>query len=263
MDLGLTEKIVLVTGASRGLGFATAQQFLLEGAITIINSRSEDNLQKAQESLYFKTNKRPVIYSGDMVDHSFAEKISNFIQERYGRLDILITNSGGPTPGNFESLSETQWEQALELSFLSHMRLIKASLPLLRKSDNPSVVTITSYSVKQPIPNLILSNSIRMATIGMTKTLALEFGNENIRFNSILPGWTETERVENLFSDRAQKFGTSVEIEKQKQENESALLRLGKPEEFAKATVFLASPAASYMTGLMISVDGGTLRGTY
>ena len=263
MDLKLADKIVLITGASRGLGYATAHQFLMEGAQTIINSRSEDNLIKAQQSLFEKTNRKPIIFSGDMVDRSFAEMISNFIENRFGKLDILITNSGGPPPGNFESLSEKQWDQAIELSFLSHMRLIKACLPLLRKSESPSVVTITSYSTKQPILNLILSNSIRMATIGMTKTLALEYGSENIRFNSILPGWTETERVENLLIDRAQKNGTSPEIEKQKQEKEIALLRLAKPEEFAKVTVFLASPAASYMTGLMISVDGGALKGTY
>ncbi len=263
MDLGLTDKIVLITGASRGLGYAAAQQFLLEGALTIINSRSEENLLKAQQSLFEKTNRKPIIFPGDMIDRSFAEKIMRFIENKFGKLDILFTNSGGPTPGSFESLSEELWDHAIELSFLSHMRLIKACLPLLRKSESPSVLTLTSYSAKQPIPNLILSNSIRMATIGMTKTLALEYGNENIRFNSILPGWTETERVENLFNDRAQKNGTSLEIEKQKQEKEIALLRLGKPEEFAKVAVFLASPAASYMTGLMISVDGGALKGTY
>jgi 3-oxoacyl-[acyl-carrier protein] reductase len=263
MDLGLTDKVVLITGASRGLGYATAYQFLLEGAQTIINSRSEENLLRAQQSLFEKTHRRPMIFSGDMIERSFAEKITNFIDNQYGKLDVLITNSGGPPPGNFESLSELQWDQAIELSFLSHLRLIKACLPLLRKSESPSVVTLTSYSTKQPIPNLILSNSIRMATIGMTKTLALEYGSENIRFNSILPGWTETERVENLMIDRAQKNGTSPEIEKQKQEKEIALLRMAKPEEFAKVTVFLASPAASYMTGLMISVDGGALKGTY
>jgi len=263
MDLGLTDKIVLVTGASRGLGYATAHQFLLEGTQTIINSRSEENLLKAQQSLFEITNRQPIIFTGDVVDRSFAEKITNFIEHNYGKLDILITNSGGPPPGKFESLSEKQWDEAIELSFLSHMRLIKACLPLLKKSESPSVITITSYSAKQPIPNLILSNSIRMATIGMTKSLAVEFGSENIRFNSILPGWTETERVENLLIDRAQKNGTSPEIEKQKQEKEIALLRMAKPEEFAKVTVFLASPAASYMTGLMISVDGGAQKGTY
>jgi len=263
MDLGLSNKIALVTGASRGLGFAVAQQFLLENAVTIINSRNRKNLLVAQKVLLENTQKEPYIFEGDMVDKNFSTKIANFIDKQFQKLDMLITNAGGPPPGNFESITELQWEEAIVLSFLSHVRLIRACLPLLRKSDCPSVLTVTSYSVKQPIPNLILSNSIRSATIGLTKSLALEFAQENIRFNSILPGWTETERVQKLFESRAQKNETSPEIEKQLQEKEIALNRLAKPEEFGKVAVFLSSPAASYMTGLMISVDGGTIKGTY
>lgn len=262
MDLGLSKKIVLVTGASRGLGYATALQFLLEDAQTIINSRSEENLITAQKTLYEKSKIIPTIFPGDLLDRSFAQTISEFVENKFHKLDILITNSGGPPAGSIETLTDQDWDNAIELSLLSHMRLIKSFLPLLRKSDCPSVVSITSYSVKQPIPNLILSNSIRLATIGLIKTLALEFGNENIRFNSVLPGWTETERVEKLLSNRAQINKTSPEIEKIAQEKEIALQRMAKPEEFAKLTVFLASPAGSYMTGLMISVDGGTIKGT-
>ena len=263
MDLGLSNKIALVTGASRGLGFAVAEQFLLENAVTIINSRTKGDLLVAQKILLEKTKKKPSCFVGDMVDKKFASMIADFIDNQFHKLDILITNAGGPPPGNFESFTELQWEEAIELSFLSHVRLIRACLPLLRKSECPSVLTITSYSVKQPIPNLILSNSIRSATIGLTKSLALEFAQENIRFNSILPGWTETERVQKLFESRAQKNGTSPEIEKQLQEKDIALKRLAKPEEFGKVAVFLSSPAASYMTGLMISVDGGAIKGTY
>jgi len=263
MDLGLSNKIALVTGASRGLGFAVAEQFLKENATTIINSRTKSGLLNAQKVLFEKTQKEPVIFDGDMVDKNFATMVANFIDKHFQKLDILVTNAGGPPAGNFESFTELQWEEAVDLSFLSHVRLIRACLPLLRKSDSPSVLTVTSYSVKQPIPNLILSNSIRSATIGLTKSLALEFAQENIRFNSILPGWTETERVQKLFESRAQKNGTSPEIERQSQEKEIALGRLAKPEEFGKVAAFLSSPAASYITGLMISVDGGTIKGTY
>jgi 3-oxoacyl-[acyl-carrier protein] reductase len=146
---------------------------------------------------------------------------------------------------------------------MSHVRLIKAALPYLRKSDSASVLTITSYSVKQPIPNLLISNSVRAATAGLTKTLALELGKEGIRLNSILPGWTETERVEELMSARAQANQTSVEEEKRKQVEAVALQRMAQPEEFANAAVFLVSPAASYITGVLLNVDGGTILGTF
>ena len=125
------------------------------------------------------------------------------------------------------------------------------------------MLTITSYSVKQPIPNLVLSNSVRAATVGLTKSLALELGPEGIRFNSILPAWTETERVYQLMSARAQANGTTVEKEIQLQAQDSPLGRMGRPEEFANAAVFLLSPAASYITGMMLSVDGGMYKGTY
>jgi 3-oxoacyl-[acyl-carrier protein] reductase len=140
--------------------------------------------------------------------------------------------------------------------------LIRAALPWLRKSSAASVLAITSYSVKQPIPNLVLSNSIRAATVGLIKTLALELGVDGIRFNSILPAWTETERVYALMENRARLNGTSVEEELAKQAKDSALGRMGTPEEFANAAVFLVSPAAAYITGVMLTVDGGMYKGT-
>jgi len=146
---------------------------------------------------------------------------------------------------------------------MSHVRLIRAALPYLRQSKAASVLTITSYSVKQPIPNLVLSNSIRSATTGLTKSLALELGKDGIRFNSILPAWTDTERVQELLAARAKLNGTTVEEELWKQTIDSPFGRMGTPEEFANAAVFLLSPAASYVTGVMLSVDGGMYKGTY
>ena len=144
---------------------------------------------------------------------------------------------------------------------MCHVRLIRAALPSLRQSPTPSVLTFTSYSVKQPIPYLVLSNSVRLATIGLTKTLALELGNEGIRFNSILPAWTETERVIDLLIARAKINGTTPEEEIEKQAKESVFNRMGSVEEFANAAVFLLSPAASYITGVMLTVDGGMIKG--
>jgi 3-oxoacyl-[acyl-carrier protein] reductase len=185
------------------------------------------------------------------------------IAAKFGGLDLLVTNAGGPPPGKFESFDDAAWQKAVELSLFSHVRLIRAALPHLRKSKAASVLAITSYSVKQPIPNLILSNSVRLATIGLVKSLALELGTEQIRFNSILPGWTETERVYNLMTSRAKANNTSLEEEMEKQAKDSPMGRMGRPEEFANAAVFLLSPAASYITGVMLSVEGGMYKGTF
>jgi 3-oxoacyl-[acyl-carrier protein] reductase len=159
-------------------------------------------------------------------------------------------------------LNEEQWQKGIDLYLMSHVRLIKSALPYLRKSDSASVLTITSIAAIQPIPSLLLSNSIRAGTLGLTKSLALDHGKDGIRFNSIIPSWTTTERVEELLSARAKENNSTVEEEAKKQANESVFGRMATPEEFANAAVFLVSPAASYITGVMLSVDGGSYKGT-
>jgi 3-oxoacyl-[acyl-carrier protein] reductase len=254
MDLNLKDKRALITGASRGLGFATAKLLAAEGARVAINSRNEANLTAAAKSI------GAVAIPADVTQ--FAQKIVDAAAVQLGGLDILITNAGGPPSGAFDSFDDNAWQKAIDLSFMSHVRLIKSALPYLRKSDCASVLTITSYSVKQPIANLVLSNSVRAATVGLTKSLALELGRDGIRFNSILPGWTETERVTELMTSRANQNGTTVAEEIAKQSRESPLGRMGRPEEFANAAAFLVSPAASYITGAMLTVDGGMYKGT-
>jgi len=260
MDLGLKEKVALLTGASRGLGFAAAEALAKEGVDIAINSRDEKTLFRAGDKLA-KYGTRVVSLPGDVTDPNQAEMLVGATIATLGKLDLLFTNAGGPPPGAFESFTDEDWQHAIDLSFMSHVRLIRAALPLLRKSESAAVLTVTSISVKQPIPNLVLSNSIRAATIGLTKTLALELGEEGIRFNSILPSWTDTERVKSLLSDRAKRKGTSLKDEIRVQNEQSPLGRMAKPEEFGKAAAFLLSPAASYITGVMLSVDGGTYKG--
>ena len=262
MDLQLEGKRALVAGSSRGLGYAIARSLALEGCQVAINSRSRENVTAAANKLAAETG-RPV--AGLPGDVSQAETAAALIQQAVqalGGLDLLVTNAGGPPAGKFESFDDATWQQAVELSLLSHVRLIRAALPHLRQSSAASVLTITSYSVKQPIPNLVLSNSVRAATVGLTKTLALELGAEGIRFNSILPAWTETERVYELMSHRARLNNTSVDEEIAKQSKDSPLGRMGQPQEFANVAVFLLSPAASYLTGVMLPVDGGMYKGT-
>lgn len=263
MDLGLKTKRALVTGASRGLGYATALGLVKEGCQVAINSRRLENMTAAADNIFAQSGSNVVKTSGDVALPNTAEKIVKEAAAALNGLDILVTNSGGPPSGSFESFDDQAWEDAVQLVFLSHVRLIRAALPYLRDSRAASVLTITSYSVKQPIPNLILSNSIRSATVGLTKTLALELGEDGIRFNSILPAWTNTERVDDLMSDRARMNRTSVEEEIRKQSDLSPLKRMATPEEFANVAVFLVSPAASYVTGTMMLVDGGMYKATY
>jgi len=261
LDLGLNGKIAFVAGSSRGLGYAAARLLAEEGAKVAINGRNQEKLHQTQQRLQSETHPDILAISGDVTDPRFASQCIQQITNTWGGLDILITNAGGPPSGAFEQFDDLDWWNAIELSFLSHVRLIRVAIPYLRKSPHPSVLTITSISVKQPIPNLILSNSVRAATAGLTKSLALELGKDNIRFNSILPGWTQTERLDQLMQARADTNQTSLEEEKRKQASESPLGRLCTTEEFARAAVFLVSPAASYITGVMLNVDGGSYKG--
>jgi len=262
MDLNLKDKRALVSGASRGLGYAVALGLAREGCRVAINSRDEAKVKAAAEKVHRETGTQVVGLAGDVSLPDVPEKLIQQTMQAFGGLDILITNAGGPPAGAFESFDEAAWQKAIDLSLMSHVRLIRAALPDLRKSSAASVLTMTSYSVKQPLPNLVLSNSIRAATVGLTKTLALELGRDGIRFNSILPAWTETERVYELMSFRAKQNGTTVEEEIAKQSKDSPLGRMGRPEEFANAAMFLVSPAASYITGVMLTVDGGMYKGT-
>jgi 3-oxoacyl-[acyl-carrier protein] reductase len=261
MDLGLKNKRALVTGSSRGLGYAAALALAKEGCKVAINGRDEAKIKAVAEKVQRETGTQVIGLAGDVSEIGVPERLVLQAAEAFGGLDILITNAGGPPPGSIDSLDEAAWQKGVDLGLMLHVRLIKAALPHLRKSTSPSVLTVTSMSVKQPIANLLLSNSVRMATIGLTKSLALELGVEGIRFNSILPGWTETERVTELMTARANTNKSTVEEEIKKQSAQSPLGRLGQPEEFANAAAFLVSPAASYITGVMLNVDGGMYKG--
>ncbi len=261
MDLGLSGKVAVVSGASRGLGFAAALLLAEEGARVAINARNEAQLAEAAGKIKQRSGQEVLAVAGDVSRLEDIQALIDRTAAHYGGIDILITNSGGPPAGKFETFSDADWQKAVDMTFFSHVRMIRAALPHLLKSTSAAVLTLTSYSVKQPIPNLVLSNSIRAATVGLTKSLALELGGQGIRFNSILPGWTATERVSELMASRAAMNQTSIEFEMEKQAKESALGRMGQPEEFARAAVFLVSPAASYITGVMLTVDGGAYKG--
>jgi len=262
MDLGLLGARVLVTAASRGLGAATARQFSLEGARVIISSRTLDKLQETAASIVEVSGNPVFTMAADVTDPASVKRLITNTVETLGGLDILVTNAGGPPTGTFEKFDLEAWQSAVNLNLMSTISLIKEALPHLRESSRAAILTITSTSAKQPIDNLILSNTVRPAVLGLTKSLSLELGPEGIRINSILPGTTDTERVNDLMSARSRNNNTTVEEERAKAAQSNPLRRIGKPEEFANAAVFLCSPAAGFITGVNLPVDGGAIKAT-
>jgi 3-oxoacyl-[acyl-carrier protein] reductase len=264
MDLGLKGKVALVAGASRGLGAATARALARESATVVMCSRNAKTLVKTQEAIFVEMHGETptMLIEADLTqDHDVARLIDQAVA-RFGGLDILITNCGGPPTGRFEDHDLNTWRAAVDTTLFSIVRLIRAALPHLRGSASPSILTFSSNSARQPVPNMVLANSLRLAVVGLTKTLAQELGPDGIRVNSILPAWTKTERMMEIITERARRNGTTAEEELAKQAEESPLGRLGTPEEFARAAVFLCSPAVPFMTGVMLGYDGGMYKAT-
>jgi 3-oxoacyl-[acyl-carrier protein] reductase len=259
MDLGLAEARVFVAASSAGLGAAVARRFCLEGADVAINGRDPERLATVTEQLIVETGRHVVGAPGDVADRDAVYRVIAWAAERLGGLDILVTNAGGPPPGTFSTLQPDEYERAFRLTFMSAVHLIQAALPHLRQSKRAAILTITSVSVKQPVANLVLSNSVRMGVVGLTKSLANELGPLGIRVNSILPGYTRTARVAQLVERRAHDEGISLAEAYARQAASNPLGRIGEPEEFAKVAVFLCSPAAGYVHGAMIPVDGGSI----
>jgi len=259
MDLGLEDQVVLITGASRGLGYAAAEAFAGEGARLAICSHSAD-IERAAEAIRRK-NDTPVL--GMQTDLTRQEDIERFIAaavEAYGVIDILVTNAGGPKPGGFLELQPGDWENAIRLKLMSVVHLCYAAVPRMLSQGRGSIVASESYAVKQPIENLVLSNSIRLAVVGLMKSLANELGPQGIRVNSIHPGWTSTERVVHLFEDRARRAGTTPQLEAEKIIQTVPLGRMATVEEYGRTVAWLASPAASFIHGHALFLDGGIVR---
>ena len=252
MDLQLENKTILVTAASRGLGFGTAEALANERAKVIICGRNEESLKTAIQKLGGQS--RYIV-----ADVSTIEGINHLIEDilsKEGILDGLFVNAGGPRPGKFVGLSEDDWEKSYQLTLMSAVRLTREALPLLSKSETPAILYSTSISVKQPIGNLLLSNTMRPAVIGMMRTLSEEIGPDGIRVNAVCPGYINTERVKELM-DASEDSEQAI-----KQITSSIPLgRMGEPVEFGKVCAFLLSPVSSYVHGTLILVDGGMYKG--
>ena len=240
MNLHFEDKIILVTAASKGLGYSVAKALIQEGAQVIICSRSEESLKQATDSL--GDHSRYIV--ADLSKSEDIDNLINQVNEITPKLDGLFVNAGGPRSGHFSEISDDDWHTAYELTLMSAVRLTRSTLPLLRKSDSPSILYSTSSSVKQPTENYLLANSMRLAVIGMMRTLADELGPEGIRVNAVCPGPIQTQQSEPI-------------------DNKSInpLQRMGRPDEFGKPCAFLLSPVASYIHGILLLIDGGLYRG--
>jgi len=261
MDLGLKGKVALVAGASQGMGRAVALGFAREGAKVSICARGEAQLKEAAEMIRRETGGDVLALVADMAR---LEDIQRFVAktvEQFGRLDIVVTNAGGPPPGEFMKFTDEDWEKAFHLSFMSALRLAREAVPHMRKVGGGRVVNITSYSVKEPIAGLVLSNAIRSAVIGLAKTLSRELAKDNILVNNVCPGRIDTERARKLNQARAERLKRPVEEINREMAAEIPLGRYGTAEEMADLIVFLASGRASYITGTTIQIDGGLVRG--
>lgn len=261
MDLGLNGKVALIAASSRGLGFAAARALIAEGCNVVVCGRHQGDVDAAVAKLGRQGAGQAAGITADVTAEDAAQRLVDFTVERFGGLDLLVTNAGGPAGGTFDEVTIDQWEAAVDLTLMSAVRLIKSALPYLRASDAGSILTITSISVKEPIARLLLSNAIRPGVVGLTKTLSQELAEDGIRANSILPGWTLTERVDELMGDRARSAGTDAETEIRKITASIPLGRMAQPDEFGRVAAFLLSPAASYVTGVSLQVDGGSYAG--
>ncbi len=262
MDLGLKEKVALVTASSAGLGRAVAVRLAQEGARVALCARNPDRLERTAAEIGRLSSPEAVLaYPADLTVPAQIAGLAEATLERFGRIDVLVINSGGPPPGPFLGLTPDVWEAAIRLTMLSAVRLCYAVVPVMKAQGSGSILAMTSVSVKQPLPNMVLSNSLRLSVIGLVKTLADELAPDGIRVNAICPGWTRTDRVEELLRDRAARNGTTPEEEAARVTAAIPLGRMATPEEFAAAAAFLVSPAASYITGVSLLVDGGMYRG--
>ena len=260
MDLGLKGKVAFVAAASRGLGRAVAEELAAEGASLILCARNAEILSLVSNEIA-ETSGAPVL--GVSADVSVAEDVWRAVQtgiEKFGQIDILVTNAGGPPAGQFEDLSPEMWEEAIKLTLGSVLELTRAVIPGMKDRRWGRILNVTSIAVKQPVENLMLSNSLRAAVTGFARTLANEVAVYGITVNNILPGYTRTERVEELAKATAAKEGISETEATARWEAEIPMKRLGEPREFAALAAFLVSERASYITGTSIAVDGGWIR---
>jgi len=260
MDLGLKNRVALVAAGSRGLGRAVAEELAAEGASLVLCARDARTLDETAAAIAKSSNAHVLAIPADVTVTDDIKRVVDSGIDRFGCIDILVTNAGGPPAGRFEQLTHEQWEEAVRLTLFSAIELTRQVLPGMKERRWGRILNITSIAVKQPVENLLLSNSLRAGLTGFARTLANEIAADGITVNNILPGYTRTERLDELAQMMAEKQGISADEFRGKWEQEIPMRRLGEPREFAALATFLVSERASYITGTSIQVDGGWIK---
>ena len=261
MDLGLTDKVAMVGGASRGLGFAVARALAAEGAHVVIASRDADALDRAAAAINAGTGGRALAVPADL---SKAEAVAGWVAAttgRFGGVDLLFANTGGPPAGTALSFDDDAWQAAFDLLLMSVIRTVRLVVPAMRARGGGAILVGTSSTVKEPSPSLALSNVMRAGVTALVKTLSLELARDQIRVNTLLPGRISTDRLLELDELHARKAGIGLAEQQQRGAAAIPIGRYGAPDDFGRAGAFLLSDAASYITGASLQVDGGLIRG--
>jgi len=261
MDLGMKGRTAIVAAASSGLGKAIAWELASEGANVVINGRSEESLIKAADEIRAGTGAEVLLIAGDVTNEMDVRQLVKETKSRFGRIDIMVTNAGGPPAGFFDDFDAGHYRQALELNLISTINLCREAIPHMRAQRWGRIVAITSIAAKQPVENLILSNTARAGVLGFMKTLSQQVAEDGITVNTLCPGYHLTERLENLGSLTAQREGVSRDEVYARWAGSTSAKRIGEPKEFAAVAAFLCSERASYVTGTVIQVDGGANKG--
>ncbi len=261
MDTGLKNRVAIVAASSQGIGRATAEAFAAEGCRLAMCARNREALQTAAEKIQKQNNAEVLAEPLDVTDASAVHRFVETVVNRFGGVDICVTNAGGPPAKGFLATSLDDWRKAIELNFLSAVYFAREVIPHMQRKSWGRIITITSITTKQPVADLVLSNAVRAAVVGLVKSLANEFGKDGILVNNVGPGYTATDRLKDLAKSRSVAMGKSEDEIFQGWAVEAPLKRLGEPREVADAIVWLASERASYITGQTILVDGGLYKG--
>ena len=263
MDLGIRGRVAIVAAASSGLGKATAMELAAEGARVAINARSEQQLQTAASEIQSATGADVLAIAGDVINEDLVRKLVSETRDKFGSVDILVANAGGPPAGFFDDFNAQHYREAVELNLISTINLCREAVPHMRERRWGRIVAITSIAAKQPVENLILSNTARAGVLGFMKSLSQQIGSDGITVNTLCPGYHLTERLKSLSSSIANKEGVSVEDVYARWAASTPMKRIGDPKEFAAVAAFLCSERASYLTGTVIQVDGGAYKALY
>jgi 3-oxoacyl-[acyl-carrier protein] reductase len=261
MDLGLKNRVALIAASSQGIGRATAEAFAAEGCRVAMCARNPQTLQAAADKIRKEHGAEVLAEAFDVTDAAAVTRFVAAVAQKFGSIDICVTNAGGPPAKGFLSATLEEWQRAVELNFLSTVYFAREVIPYMQRRRWGRIVTLTSITTKQPVADLVLSNAVRAAVVGLVKSLANEFGKDGILVNNVGPGFTATDRLKELAKTRAAASGKTEQDLFDGWAADAPLKRLGQPREVAETIVWLASERASYITGQTLLVDGGIYKG--